>query len=447
MLIRPKDHQEAIALFRSEIVGSLLHRDLDHGELAAELRALSAQRFRAPDSDHTRRYSVATLERWYYALKRGGLEALRPEPRSDRGRGRALSVEQRALLLDIRRENPSASVPLILRTLVADGRLDRDQLSATTLRRLFRQAGMDRVAMRDGADARQRLRWQAARPDALWHGDVCHGPAITFDGVSRPLRIHALLDDCSRFLVALEAHHTEREDDMLMLLVRAIRRHGAPDALYLDNGATYRGDMLRLACARLGITLVHARPYDPQARGKMERFWRTLREGCLDHLGAVASLHDVSVRLHAFVDQHYHLAPHASLMGRAPSVVYCQAERPRDALDEAALREALTERVRRRVRRDTTVPVDGVDWELAQGHLAGQVVTVARCLLALDDPPWVEHDGRRYPLHPCDPEANARRPRFHRRERPKATTPFDPPGALLDRAAGRPPRHREEDGE
>ena len=164
---------------------------------------------------------------------------------------------------------------------------------------------------------RVRLRWQAERPGALWHGDVCHGPALTIAGTARPLRIHGLLDDASRYVIALEAHHTEREVDLLGVLVRALRRHGTPDALYLDNGATYRGDILRTACARLGVTLLPARPYDAPARGKIERFWRTLREGCLDFLGPVAALHDVHVRLWAFLDAHYHQAPHAALLGRA----------------------------------------------------------------------------------------------------------------------------------
>jgi hypothetical protein len=98
-------------------------------------------------------------------------------------------------------------------------------------------------------------------------------------------------------VVALEAHHTEREDDMLDLTLGALRRAGAPAALYLDNGSTYCGEVLRLACERLGITLIHAQPYDAPARGKMERFWRTLREGCLDHFGTLTSLHDVQARL------------------------------------------------------------------------------------------------------------------------------------------------------
>lgn len=441
--LTPRDHAEAVAVFRSEVIGSLCRRELAHGDLRAELVALSQQRFRAPGADVTRSISIPTLERWYYAYRRGGLPALRPRPRKDRGRGRRLTAEQRQLLLDIRRENPGASVPVILRTLTLDGRLDASAISAATVRRLYAEQGLDRVAMRDGAGSHTRLRWQAERPGALWHGDVCHGPALVIGSRSMPLRIHGMLDDASRYVVALEAMHSERELDMLGLLSRAVRRHGLPDALYLDNGSTYSGATLRLGCERLGVTLIHARPYSPEARGKMERFWRSLREAVLDHLGSLSSLHDVNVRLWAFLDQHYHQTPHAGLLGRSPASVWQACERPADDLDEQRLRAALTVTERRRVRRDTTVSIDGVDWQLDQGYLAGRIVTVGRCLADADLPPWVEHEGKRLDLRPVDAVKNARTKRLPRRPgaQPPAdkTTPFDPPRALLDKAAGRRP--------
>lgn len=437
----PKDHAERVALFRSEVVGALARRELSRGELALAFRELSLVAYRPPDSPRTRCYSVPTLERWFYAYRRGGLDALVPRRRSDAGRGRDLPAELRALLCDIRREHPSASVPLILRTLEADGRLERGLTSATTVRRLLRAEGLDRQAQKGGSRDKVRLRWQAERPGALWHGDVCHGPSLLIDGRRQPLRIHAMMDDASRYVVALEAHHQEREIDMLGMLVAALRRHGAPDALYLDNGATYRGEALRVGCERLGVTLLHARPYDAPARGKMERFWRTLREGCLAFVGSLTSLHDVQVRLLAFLDEHYHAAPHAALLGRSPRQVWDASEPDRraDPIDDAALKTALTVRDRRRVRRDNTVPVEGTDWQLDQGFLAGRIVTVARSLVG-DDPPWVEHDDRRLPLHAVDPVKNARRSRAARQDevtpdRPR--TAFDPPTALLDRAVGR----------
>lgn len=107
--LHPRDHAEAVALFRAEVIGTLTRRELSRGEFAVEIRKLATLRYRPPGRRATKCYGVSTLERWYYAYRRGGLEALKSGARSDVGRGRELSPEQRALLLDIRREHPSAA--------------------------------------------------------------------------------------------------------------------------------------------------------------------------------------------------------------------------------------------------------------------------------------------------------------------------------------------------
>ncbi|MDQ3263456.1 MAG: helix-turn-helix domain-containing protein, partial [Myxococcota bacterium] len=165
--LTPKTRHEAVAVFRHGVIGSLTQAQMDRGQLRDALRALSKQRFRAPGAKATRSFSVATLERWFYRYKKRGLEGLSPGKRSDSGRAQSLTPELRELLLDIRRENTGASSTLILRTLVADGRMERDALSPTTLRRLYTDAGLDRISLRDGDGAKTRLRWQAERPMAL----------------------------------------------------------------------------------------------------------------------------------------------------------------------------------------------------------------------------------------------------------------------------------------
>jgi hypothetical protein len=153
----------------------------------------------------------------------------------------------------------------------------------------------------------------------------------------------------------------------------------------------------------------------------------------------------VQVRLGAFLDQHYHHAPHAGLLGKTPAALWDASEPDRraDAVTEDHLARALTVRARRRVRRDTTVSTRGQDYQLDQGFLAGRLVTVAYTLVG-DAPPWVEHDGTRYALRPVDVEANGKKPRRgDGTPHAASTVPFDPAGALLDRAAGRPPRHEE----
>ncbi len=112
----------------------------------------------------------------------------------------------------------------------------RRAVSLSTLRRLYHEHGLDRATLRT-SDGRIRLRWQADRADALWHADVCHGPAMKIAGRRVPLRIHAILDDHSRYIVAIVATTTEREIEMLALLVKAMRSTGrSPEALYLNNG-------------------------------------------------------------------------------------------------------------------------------------------------------------------------------------------------------------------
>lgn len=427
--IASRDHAERVATFRHGVIGALAMRAIPPGDLAGELRGLSQMRFRVLDSEVTRTFAVSTLERWLYAYRAGGVEALRPRGRSDRGRGRDIPEALKELLCAIRQEHPSASVPLIIKTLEEDGRAQKSTLKASTVRKLFAERGLVRMAERDDHSPKTRLRWQAAAPDALWHGDVCHGPTLTLGGVRTPIRVHGMLDDCSRYVVALEAHTRETEEDMLGLLVRAIRIHGKPDALYLDNGSTYRGELLKVMCGRLGISLLHAGPYDPQARGKMERFWRTLRETCLDHLGAVTSLEDVNARLRAFLERFYRDKPHAGLMGKTPAEVYAPATRTPTRVTEDKLHDALMVRTRRRVRRDMTLSIEGRQYEVLQGYLSGRIVTIAYSLL--DDPiaPFVEEEGRLHPLHLVDPIINGaikRPPRRPEAETPKTPVVFDP---------------------
>jgi len=151
-------------------------------------------------------------------------------------------------------------------------------------------------------------------------------------------------------------------------------------------------------------------------------------------------LHDVQVRLLAFLDEHYHRAPHGGLFGRTP--VHAWENATTRPVDELELATALTIRTRRRVRNDGTLDIDGAAWQLDQGFLAGALVTVAvdKTRTAA---PVVEHDGRCYVLRPVDAVAAGKTRRNRRPPAPPTpTVPFDPSGVLVDRLVGRRPRHR-----
>ncbi len=442
------DRDEENALFRAMVIGEVATCELPHGELKAELRKLKKKRFRPPGMPYTRTFGVSTLERWYYDYRAGGLEALKPKRRSDVGRGRELTDEQRQLLLDIRAEHPHASAPLILRTLELAKVFPAGLVKPQTMRRLFREAGLPRQPRASSNpeldEVRQRLRWQAPHVCSLWHADVCHALKLVDlrTGKTVPALVHAILDDCSRYIPRIEVRATEREQDMLEIFANAVREHGAPDRLYTDGGATYTGGILPVVCERLGTHLIHPRPGDCAARGKGERLFRTMREQCIDHIRGAQSLHDVFVRVLAWREL-YHRTPHSSLMGHTPEQVWREGIQSREhqkrrRITEEELREAYVIRSTRRIRKDSTLSVDGKLYEVDGSWLGGRKVMLVRSFLAMDEL-QVEFEKHRFVLVPCDPGKNASRRRKPAKERvihePK--TDFRPADVALDVLLGR----------
>ncbi len=130
--LHPKDHGEEIALFRAQVLGPVLNRELQRGELLAELRMLSTRRYRPPGSDTTRTFSVPTLLRWRRQYRKNGLAGLRPGSRRQ-GDALVLTDVQRELLLEIRRQHARVPANVILETLEGDGRIETGRVSAQTV--------------------------------------------------------------------------------------------------------------------------------------------------------------------------------------------------------------------------------------------------------------------------------------------------------------------------
>jgi transposase InsO family protein len=398
--------REAIAAFRLSIVGDLLVRDLDRGELTAELRERARRRYRPPGSPTTRTFHWKTLQTWLLQA-RGGATRLQPHPR-DRGFALALDEEQRHTLLEVRRAYPTAAAELILSEAVRNGLIADGAVSPATLRRLFRGHGLSRDSLNRAARRSNRRRWSARESGDLWHADVCHVRVTTPTGTHRTWRVHALVDDRSRYVVGLEVQETETEADLLRVFCTALMQHPPCGVFFVDNGSCYRGEVLAALTQRLDIRLVHAKPYDPEARGLMERLWRTMRQQCTDHLGPIETAGQLANVLWAWVDS-YHRRPHGGLMGKRPRDLYLAETRGKPTRTAASIASALERTEVRRVRKDATLSFDGQLFE-TEGWLAGKTLQVRRCGLtgALLG---ATHDGKPVPVGPCDTVANASRGR------------------------------------
>ena len=126
--------------------------------------------------------------------------------------------------------------------------------------------------------SKDRRRFAFDKANELWMSDVMHGPSVFADGKrKRKTYLIATLDDATRVVPYAAFAMHENTAAFLPVLQTAILRRGIPKRLYVDNGSAYRSQHLALVCAKLGITLIHARPYQPQGKGKQERWFRTVR--------------------------------------------------------------------------------------------------------------------------------------------------------------------------
>ncbi len=125
-----------------------------------------------------------------------------------------------------------------------------------------------------------RGRFERDRPNELWQMDFKGRVRMAGGDWCHPLTV---VDDHSRYAVCLAACGDERTATVRAHLETAFRGHGLPDAFYVDNGSPWGGGVpgqwtvLGVWLLKLGIALIHARPYHPQGRGKNERFHRSLK--------------------------------------------------------------------------------------------------------------------------------------------------------------------------
>ncbi len=366
---------DATALFRLSVLGPLVSRErLARGELQRSIRELAAREYAIPGSRRSH-LGEKTIQAWYYAWRSGGLDALTPKPRADRGRSRIAPALQEAVLA-AKQSNPRRSVRQIVRLLEAAGTVAAGSLSRSAVHRLLQCKGLSRLAG-SASLPEERRSFSAEFAGSIWYGDVMHGPRVAHEGRLRKTYLASLFDDASRLVAHSAFCLGETALDIEGVLKQALLRRGVPIKLVVDQGAAYRSHTLQGICARLGIHLVYCRPYTPEAKGKIERYHRTLRSAFLDELDErhIANLDDLNARLWAWLEQVYHRTPHGGLDGATPLARYQRdLARIRSLGPKALQLDALFHhRITRCVRKDSTVSYQGQRFEVPY-ELAGKTV-------------------------------------------------------------------------
>ncbi len=366
----PEQHRLDVALFRHGLICEL-SRLRPGAETAERLRQLAAQPHLIPGSTRTR-VSEQALRDWMRLYRQGGFKALKPKVRRDRGQFRRMSVETMECLISIKREKPQLAVREVIQQ--AKTQLPpKTQLRDSTVRRLLHREGLMQAAAATAPDCR---RFAYRYAGELWMSDVMHGPKIKVGQRRHRSYLTAIIDDASRVIPYAAFARSEKAQDFLVVLKQALLRRGLPQRLYVDNGANYRSQHLALVCARLDIALIHARPYHPAGKGKIERFFRSARDGFVNRLESPLELDALNRELWSWIEGEYHRRPHRGIDALTPLDKWAQcAANVRRVTPQLDLDDLFLFETQRRVYKDRTVRLNCHLYEV-DAALIGQTVTL-----------------------------------------------------------------------
>jgi putative transposase len=346
------ERARAIGLFRYSVIREAADRQLSTKQRGRLVRAIAEREHEGPFGTPVR-ISRGTIDRWIRDWRRGGFDALVPNPRQVSARTPADVLD---LAVALKKEVPARTAVQVAAILRAHSGWAPGE---RTLQRHFVRLELN--TRPDGQPPRAFGRFEADAPNVRWTGDALHGPTVN----GRKAILFALIDDHSRLL---PGYRWARREDTVRLeaaLRAGLAARGIPASIYVDNGSAFVDKQLLRACASLLIRLIHSRPGQPAGRGKIERFFRTVREQFLVEIGSGRELDDL-VQLNtlftAWVETVYHRRVHSET-GQAPIERWSTGDPP-TMPSPAQLREAFLWSEHRTVTKTATVNLHGNHYEV-----------------------------------------------------------------------------------
>lgn len=300
-----KQRSEEIAANRLQLISPLLDPLLDKSrkqQLKEELCVQSG-------------LSERSIRRYLNLYQQKGFDGLRPKYSGKSGSSIIPpAVMQEAIAL--RREVPKRSIRDIIRILEWEGIVEPGVLKRSTLQDQLNYHGYSSRQMRTYAAASSSSRrFQKPWRNYLWQSDIKYGIYIA----GQPTYMVCFLDDCTRNIMHSEFYPTLDQKIVQDCFRKALLKHGVPDSVYFDNGSQFKTNWMKRACGKLGIRLLYAKPYNPEGKGKQERFNQTADKFLQEALIArPENLRELNRLYNVWLAECYLSQPHSALDNKSP---------------------------------------------------------------------------------------------------------------------------------
>jgi transposase InsO family protein len=383
------DKNLEVATFRFGIISEFVTGlRLERGEREQLIREKISRHYKIPNSSQST-IAKSSIKKWITDYKNAGsrLEGLKPKTRKDQGVFRSLDPSIQLEIKTIMRERPELTGIALITEMQHRKILNfNEKINLSVLYRFLKKEKLNRPKI-----VIDRRSFEASAPNELWQSDVLHGPDIFVDGKMKKAYLIAILDDHSRLIIHGEFFLSESLNDFKSCLKSAIEKRGLPHKLYIDNGSCYRSLNLEQITALLGVGIVHTPPYTPQGRGKIERWFRYVRESFLVTCGDKMTLKSLNESFDNWVENYHsriHSTTNLTPLEKYQSNMKCFRPAPKDLINYFRMIEF------RRVKKDRTLRLNGTIFEIPVSLIDLQVEL--RFHRDVPDEVEVFYDGRSF---------------------------------------------------
>lgn len=266
------------------------------------------------EEGNTRQFTWRTIQTWFYRYKNHGITGMTLKPRKDKGTTRKVTPEELLEAINSARphfQKQQHNKMALYRFCIEKGLLDPGRIAQTTFYRFVREYQLLAPAHEDH---KQRLAFSMQFANQLWQADTMVGPfCATASGSRQQTRLIAFLDDASRVICHGEFFFAENVETLVLTLRAAFYKRGVPEQLLVDNGSIYCSQEITLICARVGCILRHTAVRDAAAKGKIERFFRRVRDQFLVRQLDLTSLEALNRQFTDWVEHDYNATEHDAL--------------------------------------------------------------------------------------------------------------------------------------
>lgn len=357
--------RKAVGLLRHQIISPVL---MESGRAQMSyFRRVAKQEYEVPGVGR-KAFAAETMKGWLKNYRKSGFKGITPRKRNDSGQQRGVAAAMAKLICEYREEHLHVSVAKFYKLCCAKKILGQPPICEQTMRRFLKTHNL--FSKDEGPKARKR--YEMDYFGELWVGDFMHGPKLESPKRAKAI-LFGIIDDHTRMLVGHRWSFGESTLPVEQVFKEALLKYGKVDRLYVDNGPSFSSDYLRSVCANLNIGLIHSKPYDSPSRGKIERFWRTVREKFLSDFKGT-SLQELNDAFDLWLREDYHAIQHNGI-GCRPLDRYqlSISEYPRTRINEESIEELFLVEVKRRVNKDATISFRNLIYELPPAYIGKQV--------------------------------------------------------------------------